>query len=287
MIVVTGATGKIGSETVQLLAEPGGPATRALVRDPSRAPGGSLPAAVDIAVGDFERTDTLDAAMRGADTVVLISPPVPEHEIAVIDSAARQGVRHIVKITNHKASESSPVDRRRDHARIEAHLKASGLGFTLLAPNLLMQNLFAFTPMIKQTRGFVMSAGDGQFAMVDSRDVAATAAAVATAPTGHAGRTYLLTGPELITYADVAKALTDALGHEVEYRRVSPTEHRAAMVRAGVPEPVAASNTQMFGLIADGDAAWLSDDVDAVTGTAPRNVRTFIADHLGAFAQES
>ncbi|MFE7119560.1 SDR family oxidoreductase [Streptomyces sp. NPDC057654] len=282
MIVVTGATGKIGSETVRLLAEQG-LATRALVRDPSRAPGGSFPAGVDIAVGDFERTDTLDAAMRGADTVVLISPSVPEQEIAVIDSAARQGVKHVVKITNHKASASSPVGRRRDHARIEAHLRASGLGFTLLAPSIFMQNLFAFASVIKQTRGFVMSAGDGRFAMVDSRDVAATAAVVAAAPDDHAGRTYLLTGPELITYADVARALTDVLGHEIEYRRISPAEHRAAMIEAGVPESVAASNAQVFGLIAEGDADWRSDDVEAVTGVPPRGVRTFLADHVSAF----
>ncbi|MEU7043188.1 SDR family oxidoreductase [Streptomyces varsoviensis] len=283
MIVVTGATGKIGSETVRLLAQRGA-ATKALVRDPSRAPGGSFPDGVEIAVGDFERPDTLDAAMRGADTVVLISTSVPAHEIAAIDSAVRQGVRHVVKITNHKASESSPVDRRRDHARIEAHLRASGLAFTLLAPNLLMQNLFAFAPMIKQTRGFVMSAGDGRFGMVDSRDVSATAAAVAAAPAEHAGRTYLLTGPELITYDDVAEALTDALGHEIEYRRLSPAEHREAMIEAGVPEPAATSNAQVFGLIADGDAAWLSDDVAAVTGAPPRSLRTFVADHVSAFA---
>ncbi|WP_329259943.1 SDR family oxidoreductase [Actinoallomurus sp. NBC_01490] len=283
MILVTGASGKIGSEAVRLLAEQKHP-TRALVRDPSRAPGGEAWNGVEIAVGDFDRPDTLDAAMRGIDTVLLISPSVPGQEIAVIDSAVRQGVEYVVKITNHKASEDSPVDRRRDHARTEAHLKGTGLAYTLLAPNLLMQNLFAVAPMIKQTRGFVMSAGDGRFGMIDSRDVSATAAAVAMAPSRHAGRVYPLTGPELVTYADVAKELTEALGHEVEYRRISPDEHRSAMIQAGVPEPVATSNAQVFGLIAEGDAAWLTDDVTSVTGDPPRSLRTFIADHVGAFA---
>jgi uncharacterized protein YbjT (DUF2867 family) len=146
-----------------------------------------------------------------------------------------------------------------------------------------MQNLLALAPMIRQTGGFLMSAGDGQVGMIDARDVTAVAAAIATAPKEHAGRTYWLTGPSLITYTDIAKELSAALGHPVEYRQISPSEHRAAMTQAGIPEAVAISNAQAFGLIAEGDAAWLSDDVKSITGTAPRPLRTFIADHVQAF----
>jgi uncharacterized protein YbjT (DUF2867 family) len=128
-----------------------------------------------------------------------------------------------------------------------------------------------------------MSAGDGQVGMIDARDVAATAVAVATAPGEHAGQAYWLTGPALITYTDVAKELSAALGHPVEYRQISPAEHQAAMIRAGVPEAVATSNAQAFGLIAEGDAAWLSDEVESITGTAPRTLRAFITDHVQAF----
>ncbi len=76
--------------------------------------------------------------------------------------------------------------------------------------------------------------------------------------------------------------LSAALGHPVEYRQISPAEHRAAMIAAGIPEAVATSNAQAFGLIAEGDAAWLSDDVESITGTAPRPLRAFIADHVQA-----
>ena len=277
MILVTGATGNVGSAAVRLLAARHHP-VRALVRDPSRAPHRD----VEIVTGDFDRPGTLDAAMPGIDTVLLVSPAVPAQEIAVIDSAARQGVTHVVKITS-KASADSPVDRRRGQAQIEAHLEATGLAYTLLRPNAYMQNLLALAPMIKQTGGFVMSAGDGQVGMIDARDVAAVAAVVAAAPKEHAGQTYWLTGPSLISYADVASELSAALGHAVGYRRISPAEHRAAMIAAGVPEAVATSNAQAFGLIADGDAAWLSDDVKSITGTPPRPLRTFIADHITAF----
>jgi uncharacterized protein YbjT (DUF2867 family) len=265
MILVTGATGKVGSEAVRLLAAQHQP-VRALVRDPSRAPHGD----VEIVPGDFDRPDTLDTAMRGVDTVLLVSPAVPAQEIAVIDSAVRHGVTHVVKITS-KASADSPVDRRRGQTRIEAHLAATGLAYTLLRSNAYLQNLLALAPMIKQTRGFPMSAGDGQVGMVG-------------APAEHAGRTYWPTGPELITYTDVAKELSDALGQVVEYRQIAPEDHRAAMIRAGVPEAVATSNAQAFGLIAEGDAAWLSGDVESITGTRPRSLRTFIADHVAAFS---
>jgi len=281
MILVTGATGNVGSEAVRLLAARRHP-TRALVRDPSRAPRVDAPSVVEIATGDFERPDTLDAAMRGIDTVLLVSPAVPAQEIAVIDSAVRQGVTHIVKITS-KASADSPVDRRRGQAQIEAHLETTGLAYTLLRSNAYMQNILALAPMIKQTGGFLMSAGEGQVGMIDARDVAATAAAIATAPKEQAGQTYWLTGPDLITYTDIARELSGALGHAVEYRQISPDEHRAAMIRAGVPDHVAASNAQAFKLIAEGDAAWLSDDVKSITGTAPRPLHTFIADHVAAF----
>jgi uncharacterized protein YbjT (DUF2867 family) len=277
MILVTGATGNVGSEAVRLLTARGEP-VRALVRDVSRAPH----EVKDVVTGDFDRPQTLDAAMAGIDTVLLVSPAVPAQEIAVIDSAARNGVAHIVKVTS-KASADSPVDRRRGQARIEEHLLASGLAYTLLRSNAYMQNLLALAPQVKNTRGFVMSAGDGQVGMIDARDVAAVAAAIVTAPAPHASKTYWLTGPDLVTYADVAETVADAVGHPVGYRRISPAEHRELMIRAGLPEPVATSNAQAFGLIAEGDAAWLSDDVESLIGNRPRGLRAFVAGQVKAF----
>lgn len=283
MILVTGATGTVGSEVVRLLSARHQLA-RALVRDPARvAHRDGLADEIEVVTGDFDRRDTLDAALEGVDTVILVSPAVPAQEIAVIDSAVRRGVTHIVKITS-KASADSPVDRRRGQARIEAHLQTTDLSYTLLRSNAYLQNLLALAPMIRQARGFTMSAGDGQVGMIDARDVAAAATAVATAPGSHAGRTYWLTGPDLVTYTDIAKELSATLGHEVEYRRLRPDEHRAAMIRAGVPEAVATSNAQAFGLIAEGDAAWLTGDVASLTGTAPRSLHTFITEHAAAFA---
>lgn len=283
MILVTGATGTVGAETVRLLAPRRQP-VRALVRDPSRLRhGGVEPSGVEVVTGDFDDPGSLDAAMHGVDTLVLISPAIPRQEIAAVDAATRAGVAHVIKASS-KASADSPVERRRGQARIEQHLRAAGPAWTLLRSNAYLQNLLGLAPLVKQTNGFVMSAGDGLIGMVDARDVAAVAAVIATNPAGHVAATYWPTGPALISYADIAGELSAALGHRIDYRRVAPDEHRELMIRAGVPDPVATSNAQAFELTAEGDAAWITDDVRAVTGNPPRDLRAFLADHLGAFA---
>lgn len=279
MILVTGASGRIGTHAMRFLVAQGS-ATRALVRDPSRAP-----ECTEVVVGDFEQPETLDAAMENVETLLLITSSKPSHELALIDSAMRQGVQHIVKITNHKATLDSPVDRRRDHARSEAYLRSTGIPFTLLAPNLLMQNLLMLAPTIRSSQGFAMSTGNGRFGMVDARDVASTAAVIATNPEAHVDRTYLLTGPALLTYSDVADALTDVLGKSIEYRKIESDEHRAAMIRSGLPESEATSNAKVFNLIAAGDAEWISDSVTSITGKKPRTLHSFIADHKDAFVE--
>ena len=280
MILVTGATGKVGSEAVRLLRQRDLP-VRALVRDPGKA-APLAGAGAEIAQADLGQRGTIDAAMPGIDTVILVSPGVPAQELNVVASAARAAVKHVVKVTSN-ASADSPIARRRWQAEIEAGLAASGLDHTLLRANAFMQNVLALAPAIRTTGGFGSSAGAGRVGMVDARDVAAVAAEIASSPGAHAGRTYRLTGPALISYADVAAALSDVLGRPVSYRPVSFDEDREAMVRAGLPKPVAEMNAQAFSMIADGDAAWLSEDVPSLLGRPARSFAQFAADYAPAF----
>ena len=276
MILVTGATGNVGAPLSAMLAERGLP-LRVLVRDPSRAP-----QRAEVAVGDLTDPASLDRAFSGIDTLVLISPAVPDQEIAAIDAAVRAGVTHVVKATS-KASTDSPVERRRGQARIEDHLAATPIPHTLLRSNAYMQNLLALAPQVKASDGFVMSSADGEVGMVDAHDVAAVAAVIAADPAPHAGATYWPTGPALVSYGDVAATLSKVLGRPIEYRRTSTDEHREAMIQAGIPDTVATSNAQAFGLIATGDAAWLTDDVSNVTGVSPRSLHAFLEQRQTAF----
>ena len=280
MILVTGATGKVGSEAVRLLGQQDIP-VRAMVRDPGKATPLAT-AGAELARADFDDPGAIDTALASVDTVILVSPGVPAQELNVVASAVRQGVKHVIKVTSN-ASADSPIARRRYQAEIEAGLAASGLAHTLLRANAFMQNTLALAPAIQRTGGFGSSAGLGRVGMVDARDVAAVAAEVATAPQAHAGRTYQLTGPALITYADVATVLSEVLGRPVQYRTLSFEEDRAAMIAAGLPEPVAGMNAQAFSLIAAGDAAWLSPDIPALLGRPARSFARFAADFAPAF----
>ena len=259
MILVTTA-GKVGSEAVRLLRQQEMP-VRVLVRDPAKAKA-LADAGAEIAAGDLGVPASIDEAMAGVTAVVLVSPAVPAQELNVVASAARAGVGHIVKATS-KASADSPIARRRGQAEIEAGLAASGLPHTLLRSNAYMQNVLALAPAIAATSGFGSAAGKGRAGMVDARDVAAVAAEIAASPAPHAGKTYWLTGPELISNYDVAAVLSKLLGRTINYRELSFEENRDAMIQAGVPAPVAEMNAQAFSLTADGDAEWVTDDVPA------------------------
>ncbi len=280
MILVTTA-GKVGTEAVLTLAAREA-RVRVLTRHPDKLD--ALAAAgAEIAVGDLDDPSGIDRAMVGISTVLLVSPAVPAQELNVVAGAARAGVGHVVKVSS-KASADSPIARRRGQTEIEAGLIASGLPHTVLRPNAYMQNLLALAPAIAATSSFGSAAGKGRIGMVDARDVGAVAAQIAASPAGHAGRTYHLTGPELISNYDVAEVLSQIVGRSITYRELSYEQNLAALVRAGVPEPIAVMNAQAFSLIAEGDAEWLSDDVPSLLGRPARSFARFAADHAAAFS---
>ena len=147
-----------------------------------------------------------------------------------------------------------------------------------------MQNVLALAPAIAQTSGFGSSAGVGRVGLIDARDVGAVAAAIAASPVTHGDKTYWLTGPDLLSYADVAAVLSKALGRPITYRELSFEDDRDAMIRASVPAPIAEMNAQAFSLIAGGDAAWLSEDVPSLLGRPARSFAQFATDYVAAFS---
>ena len=280
MILITTA-GKVGAEAARLLAQREEP-VRVLVRDPGKA-AALAQLGVDVAVGDLGVPATVDAAMRGVSAVVLVSPAVPAQELNVVASAAGAGVHHVVKITS-KASADSPIARRRDQTEIENGLVASGLGYTLLRNNAYMQNFLMLAPAIATTGSFGSSAGDGRVGMIDTRDVAAVAAQIATSPAAHQGKTYWPTGPESLSYADAAKVLCEVLGRMITFHPLTFGEQEQAMTDAGVPGHIAEMNAQAVTLFAQGDSDWITDDVPSIIGRPARSFEQFVTDHAAAFS---
>jgi uncharacterized protein YbjT (DUF2867 family) len=280
LILVTTA-GKVGSETVRQLRERDVP-VRVLVRDPAKA-AALADAGAELAKGDLDVPASIDDAMAGVSAVVLVSPAVPAQELNVVTSAALAGTGHVVKATS-KASADSPIARRRGQAEIEAGLAASGIPYTLLRSNAYMQNVLALAPVIAKTSSFGSAAGQGRSGLVDARDVAAVAAEIAASPAAHAGQTYWLTGPGLVSNYDVAAVLSELLGRTITYRELTFEQNAAAMISAGVPEQIARMNAQAFSLAADGDAEWVTEDVPSLLGRPARSFRQFAIDYAAAFS---
>ena len=283
MILVAGATGHVGSELVRLLAEAGTP-TRALIHSPDKAaPIERL--GLETALGDFEQPDTLEAAMAGCDHLFLLSPPnprQPEQEQNVIDAAKRAGVEHVVKQSVPGADPDAPLAFGRWHAQIEQYLVQSGLAHTLLRPNYFMQNFLMSAQSVAEQGVLYGMTGEGRISYTDTRDIAAVAAQVLTSP-GHQGNSYMLTGPQALSAAEVAERLSAATGRQVRYVDVGPDAFRQALADAGLPgwlvDPLVEGNT----LLAAGAGATVTDEVARVTGRPPRTFAQFAADHRVAF----
>ena len=280
MILVTTA-GKVGSEASRLLAQ-GDVAVRVLVRHPENA-ADLAQAGVEIFKGDLDSPESIDQAMRGVSSVLLVTAPVVQQELNVIDSAVRTGVEHVVKITT-KASADSPIARRRNHAHIENALIASGLGYTLLRNNAYMQNFLMMAPGIAKANSFSTATGDGRVGHVDVRDVAAVAAEIAASPSAHARKTYWPTGPEVLSGTEVAAVLSRVLGRTITFHPISFEEQKQAMLDVGLPEAVADDNATAVAMMADGDCDYVTDDVPSILGRPARSFEQFATDYAAAFS---
>jgi uncharacterized protein YbjT (DUF2867 family) len=110
------------------------------------------------------------------------------------------------------------------------------------------------------------------------------AAEIAASPAPHAGKTYWLTGPEPISNYDVATVLSELLGRTITYTELTFDENKNAMIRAGIPAPVAEMNAQAFTLAASGDAEWVTGDVPSLLGRPARSFEQFATDYATAFS---
>ena len=280
MILVTGATGTVGSEVVRRLLA-AGERTRAFVRDADKARE-RLGEQVEQVVGDLNRPETIGAALAGADRLFLVttqSSRQPEWERGVIEAATRVGVGRIVKLSVFRADERSPLQIARQHGQAERALEQSGVAFTIVRPVFLMQNLLAML----RDGAIYTAAADGRVAMVDARDAAAVAATALTKD-GHRGRTYTLTGPKALSFDEVANTLSRETGRPTRHVHVSPDKVRAALEGLGVAAWFADDMAKLHGMLAGGYEDLVTDDVRAVTGSPPRDLVQFVRDTLGVRA---
>lgn len=273
MILVTGATGQIGGAVLGHLA--GAPGVRALVREPADLGG------IELVIGSFDDAGSLAAALDGVETVFLTgrdNPDQVEQHARVLDVAEAAGVRHVVKLSAIGARADSAVALLRWHHAVEQRLRASAIAWTFLRPHLFMQNLLRFAGDVAERGTISAPMGGGRYPLVDTRDVAAAAAAVLREPARHEGRTYTLTGPAALSYQEVAAAIGELVGRPVGYDAVAPEAYRACLQDAGIPAWRAGDLAEIAGAYTSEDNA-PSGDLRALLGRPATSLERFLSDH--------
>jgi uncharacterized protein YbjT (DUF2867 family) len=283
MILIVGATGLVGSATVRQLTARRMP-VRALVRSAEKATTLAGPG-VETVLGDLEQPASLDAALEGVTRALLISPLNPrqvEWQGNFVEAARRAGAVHIVKLSGLGTAPDSPLRSGRWHAQTERHSADVGLPFTHLHPPFFMQNFQRSAAAIAAQGVLVASMQAGKIAMVDARDVAAVAVAALTSD-DHVGKTYTITGPEALSFQEVAAKLSDVTGRRVTYQDVPLATVRQELVAASIPSWLVDVRLEFATALRDGYAVVVTDTVQAVTGQPARTFDAFVCEHAALF----
>jgi uncharacterized protein YbjT (DUF2867 family) len=279
-VLVTGATGNTGSGLVPALRS-AGVDVRAFVRDETKAQP-LKDVGAEVIVGDLDQPETIEPAVEGVDKIYLLTwngPTQAQQVQNVLDVAKRAGNPHIVRHSMW-GSEKSRIVKQGDQA--EEAVKSSGLPWTLLNPTFFMQNTMMAAQTIASDGVIYWDVGDGKIGTIDVRDIVDVAAAVLTG-SGHEGKSYILTGPEAISFHDMAATFSKVLGKEVNYVSVPHEAAFDAMVGMGLPEWIAKGYGELMDGFSEGFAESTTDNVATLAGHPARSFEQFARDFAQVF----
>jgi uncharacterized protein YbjT (DUF2867 family) len=283
LILVTGATGRIGRLVVDELVRVGAP-VRALTRQLQHA---ALPASTEVVAGDFTVPESLDAALDGVATVFLVWTESLAAAPAVVARLAEHRSRRVVYLsapfrTPHPFFQQ-PNPMRDVHAEVERLLMASGLEVAILRPGMFATNaLHWWAPQIRQGDVVRWPYGAAETAPVDERDVAAVAARVLRDDL-HAHTDCVLTGPESLSQAAQVHTIGDAIGRPLRFDELSPDEFRRE-AEGTWPSGVADMLLDAW-RAALGRPAFVTSSVHEILGSPPRTFHQWAAENAESFAR--
>jgi uncharacterized protein YbjT (DUF2867 family) len=274
-ILVTGATGNTGRPiTAQLAAS--GFAVRTATPS-ADAPRLGLASTTHVRF-DWKDAPTHAEALRDIDRMYLLAPGLVEDPAAVmipfIERALEQGVRRVVMLSSSAVPEGAS-----GLGAVHRFIRERAPEWAVLQPSWFMQNFIDARHhhggSLRRRHTMLTSAGSGRVGFVDAADIAAVAVRALADEASH-DRAHVITGPEALSYDDIARTLSEALGHPVRHVHVSPEEATRDMMAAGIPEPYARLLIQLEERIRRGDEAGITDTVERVTGRAPRSFMDFL-----------
>jgi len=279
--LVVGASGRVGSEVLQLLE-----AHQVAVRAASRTPRlrHSQCATTEWVSFDLDQPSSFEPALEGIETVLLMARPGDERPqdsaLPLLEAMGRARVARVVNLT------AMGCELRPDFGlrKVELALEASGLGYTHLRPNFFMQ-IFCAGPhfaQISRLRQIRLPAADARISFIDARDVAAIAAQCIMNPE-HVGHAYTLTGSEALSHADVTQIITSVSNAKVDYVPLDENEARDAFTRAGLAPVNVERLLGFYRLVRTGAASAVSMDAHRLLGRAPRRFEAFASECAGTW----
>jgi uncharacterized protein YbjT (DUF2867 family) len=275
-ILVTTPSGKVGHELVRILKERG--VTLRLGAHSVEKTRGAFPG-LEVVPLDHTNPATHAAAVAGMDALYLASPgdfpSAPEKSL--VDAAKKAGVKKIVKLAALGVEHSDNPLRQ-----VEEHIRASGIPFTFLHPSWFMQNFTTSMAGALRSGTLAEPAADKKTAFIDAKDIAAVAAEALTKP-GHEGKTYTLTGPELLSRADVVRIVGKEIGREVKYHPVTDEQFRAA-VKGTLTPSYTEILSYLYSGVRAGNFEVKTDTVREVLGRPPTAFSKFVHENRAVWA---
>ena len=281
LIAITGATGAVGGMTAERLADQGAN-LRLIVRDAARAP--QIEGADVATASDYLAVDEMTDALRGADTLLLMSGRESENRLeqhySAIDAAVAAGVSRVVYTSFCGAAPDAVFTLSRTHFATEQAIAQSGMGWVIQRSNMYIDYL----PFLAGTDGVIRGpAGDGRFVPVTRSDVADVAVRLLT-DDSRDGEIFNISGPERVSMRHAANRMAALTGKAVEYVQESEEDAYASRAHFGAPDWEVEGWVTSYLAIAEGELDLATESVKNLTGHEPMSFETFLIENPESWA---
>jgi len=284
MILLTGITGKTGGAVARALLKRGAK-FRALVRDQAKAAEWA-DQGVEVVEGNLNDSASVEAALDGCSKAVLILPNSMEQqamELAFIASAKKMGVQHFVKLSSPEAvaGTSSPIPLV--HLAAEQAIRDSGMNYTIIRPHFFMQNLMGSTNGARESGKLVMPMGEGNISPTDCNDAGEFFAEILLSDDSkHLGKSYDLSGPDLLDFSQVAAIIAEVLGRDVSYLAADSKAFQEKMRPFVTSDWHSDAVATLFGEIADKTTpGHVETTFQEIMGRPPKSLKQMLQETFG------